>query len=308
VDADTRELLAGSIRELLGSGADVVAGLEELGWSDVVDDDPAAAIDLLFAEQGISGASSAALDTVAVARLDDGRVRPVVHPVGREFSALVEGRTLVIDGVVLGDTAGTFIVVSEGGSHVVDTEAHGVPPTPVGGFDPPSKLHRVTLTVDLGDVAEGSVDWPTVTATARRALASELVGNATAMLALATEQITARHQFGKPLGANQSPRHRLAEGYAHVRGAAELVTTAWHTRTPEDALAAKAYAGRASDITSRACLQVCGAIGLTTEHALPGFVKRARVLDALYGGWQWSTRRIGTGIASTSRIPTSGRL
>ena len=65
MDADTRELLTESVHELFERrGAEVVAGLEELGWQDVVSDDPVAAIDLLFTEQGKAGQASAALDTV----------------------------------------------------------------------------------------------------------------------------------------------------------------------------------------------------------------------------------------------------
>lgn len=309
MDTDTRGLLAGSIRDLLAGGEDIVSGLEELGWSDVVDDDPAAAIDLLFTEQGVTGTASSALDTVAVVGLDDGAVHRLVHPVCGTFAARVDGANLLVDGVVLGAAHGDAVVVAaDGAGYVVSTAGPDVHIGQVGGFSPESALRRVNATVDLGSVDEVRVDWTAVSAAARLALAAELVGNATGMLNLATEQISDRRQFGRPIGANQSPRHRLAEGYALVRGAAELVKMAWHTGTAADALTAKAYAGRASDTAGRACLQVCGAIGLTTEHGLPRYVKRARVLDALYGGWQLTTRQIGTQIATASRVPTNGRL
>lgn len=307
MDADTRDLLSGSIRQLLGSGSDVVSGLNELGWDDVVDDDPAEAVNLLFSEQGRSGKASAALDTVAFARLTDSTIHPLVHPAGGEFSARQSEGALVVDGVLLGKPTDDCVAASPCGSFVVPID-DGAKVVPVGGFDPESQLRRICLTVDLRSVTEADIDWPGTAAAARRALAAELVGNATAMLELATEQISARRQFNRPIGANQSPRHRLAEGYALVRGAEELVTMAWRTGSAAEALVAKAYAGHASDIASRACLQVCGAIGLTTEHPLPRYVKRARILDLLYGGWQLCTRTIGEQIVATSRIPASGRI
>lgn len=71
---------------------------------------------------------------------------------------------------------------------------------------------------------------------------------------------------------------------------------------------AKTYAGQASDATTRACLQLCGAIGLTSEHPLGGYVKRARILDALYGGWREATHDIGMTLLRTEGIPPGPRI
>ncbi|EUA23061.1 hypothetical protein I553_5160 [Mycobacterium xenopi 4042] len=61
-------------------------------------------------------------------------------------------------------------------------------------------------------------------------------------------------------------------------------------------------------MTSRACLQVCGAIGLTSEHRLGGHVKRVRVLDALYGDWRTSTQEIGMTLLQRETIPAGARI
>jgi alkylation response protein AidB-like acyl-CoA dehydrogenase len=71
---------------------------------------------------------------------------------------------------------------------------------------------------------------------------------------------------------------------------------------------AKTYAGSASDVTSRTCLQVCGAIGLTSEHSLGRYVKRARILDALHGGWRESVQDIGMTLLRDERIPVGPGL
>ncbi|MDT5317331.1 MAG: hypothetical protein QOE74_6351, partial [Mycobacterium sp.] len=109
MDADTRELLQGSIRSLLLSRPDdLVAGLDDLGWDDVVADDEAAATSLLFTEQGRAAIASAALDTV-MRQAGGGDWRPpadggpgmVVHPLGRARST-AQAERMQIDGVVFG--------------------------------------------------------------------------------------------------------------------------------------------------------------------------------------------------------------
>jgi hypothetical protein len=319
MDADTRELLQGSIRSLLLSRPDdLVAGLAELGWDEVVADDEAAAVSLLFAEQGRAATASAALDTVMRqagggewASLADGGPGLVVHPLGRAKSTS-HGDRLQIDGVVFGapgpDATAVIGTDETSCAHIVSARQLVKSSTALGGFDPASTLHRVQLDLDVAALAELKTDWPLATAAARRALSSELVGNAQAMLDLAVEHVTQRIQFGRPIGANQTPRHRLAECYALLGGAQELVHAAWSSGTAWDATVAKTYAGYAAHTTSRACLQVCGAMGLTSEHALGSYVKRSTVLDALYGGWQQAVLTLGRELLRTYAIPAGPQI
>lgn len=320
MDADTRELLRESVQELFERrSAEVVAGLEELGWQEVVSDDPVAAVDLLFTEQGKAGRASAALDTVLIDAAGGDLCEPspseaplaVVHPVGAARCVRWDGR-LLIDGVVLSDpeTRGCVVAVeaAEPTVYVVDPGAVGTAATPVRGFDPASSLHRVCLEVSIAETQERKCDWTAAIAAGRRALAAELVGNGSAMLDIAVDHVRQRTQFGRPVGANQSPRHRLAQCYAQLAGARELIDVAWNTGASWDAWVAKTYAGHASDATSRACLQLCGAIGLTSEHPLGSYVKRARILDALYGGWRESTHGIGMTLLRTESIPSGPRI
>lgn len=310
MDVETQDLLRGSVREMFAAGdEDIVTGLRDLGWEDVVADDPNAAIDLLFNEQGRSGQSSSALDTIAYATTDDGTY-PVVHPLGAPTPGhRNDDGTISIDGVLLTDPQGPIMVpTAEDLGYLVGPQIIESASTPVRGFHAGSRLRRVRTTFDASALVSVAFDWTSVSAVAHRALAAELVGNGNAMLAIATNQIADRQQFGRPIGANQSPRHRLAESYALLGGAAELVKMAWQSGTPWDARVAKAYAGHALDTTSRACLQVCGAIGLTTEHALPTFVQRARVLDALYGSWSDAITEIGAQLLGAVAVPPGDRL
>jgi hypothetical protein len=321
VDADTRDLLRDSIRALLQSrDGDLVAGLDELGWQEVVAEDRAGATDLLFTEQGRTGRPSAALDPVLIdagggdllESMAADRSLAVLHPFG-VIQSRRRDEQLHIDGVVLTDpaeSAGVVIAVSDNPTAVYLLGAEQAAPstTPVRGFDPSSSLFRVCTTVSVAEVAECKSDWSAAAAAGRRALASELVGNGSAMLDIAVGQVGQRMQFGRPIGANQTPRHRLAQSYALLAGARGLLDVAWDTGTSWDATVAKAYAGYASDDVSRACLQVCGAIGLTSEHSLGGYVKRARILDALYSGWRRSVHDIGNQLLSTGTIPAGPRI
>lgn len=309
MDAETQGLLRGSIRDLFADGDDdITTGLDELGWSEVVADDAAVAIDLLFNEQGAAGKASSALDTVAHARAS-GAIYPVIHPVGAQTAAVRAGSQLDIDGVLLADVDQPAVSAGpDGCAYLIDLDTLRSAMQSVAGFHAASRLRRVRLSLDIETASAIDIDWPAVVAAARRALAAELVGNGTAMLRLATDQIANRHQFGRPIGANQSPRHRLAECYALLGGAQALVRMAWQSNSAGDARAAKAYAGHAVDATSRACLQVCGAIGLTTEHQLPGYVQRARILDALYGGWSVTMHDIGRELLQSVAVPIGDRL
>ncbi|BBZ70672.1 acyl-CoA dehydrogenase family protein [Mycobacterium paraseoulense] len=309
MDAETRELLRGSIHDLFetDAGGDVVAGLDELGWSEVVADDPAAALDMLFTEQGLLGRASAILDTVAFAEYDGVKI-PVVHPINSRASARVIDDRIEIDGVLLANPHGPVGVATHDTGFLVDLAAQQSAVTAVAGFDARSGLRRVRLTMACDGVTETDLDWTPIVAAAERALSSELVGNGSAMVRLAADQITGRFQFGRPIAANQSPRHRLAESYALLRGAAELSAVAWRTGSGADARTAKAYAGYAVDAASRACVQVCGAIGLTAEHPLSGHVARSRILDAMYGGWADSMTDIGGQFVASGCLPPQARL
>lgn len=320
MDRDTRELLRSSIRALLDSEpGDLLAGLSEFGWAEVVSDDEAEAVDLLFTAQGGAGVASAALDAVMVAAAagdlegtDPATPPVVVHPLGQTQSTITAGR-LYVDGVVHGaPPSGRMALVAEStaGSEVYALAPDQWPTASVvvRGFDPASGLHRVRLDLPIDDVARCASDWTSATAAARRALASELVGNARAMLTIAVEQVGQRTQFGRPIGANQTPRHRLADAYVQVSAAHELVHVAWVSRSPWDALVAKTYAGSAAETTAGACMQVCGAIGLSLEHPLGAYVKRSRVLDALYGGWEISVHDIGKRLLDTRIIPAGPHL
>ncbi len=316
MDADVRDLLRKSIQALLKSNnTDLVAGLAESGWHDLMAEDPAAAVDLLFTEQGRAGRASNALDSVILNAIG-GDLREmgwtVLYPLCTA-QCVRWNDLLSVDGVALSDprTVRGCVAAADGaesGVYLLPSEWVGETVIPVRGFDSSSVLYRVRLEVSIANLAEHKCDWAGAMGAARRAVASELVGNGCAMLNIAVDHVRNRKQFGRAIGANQTPRHRLAQCYTRLAGARALVDAAWKSGTPWDAWVAKTYAGYASEMTSRACLQVCGAIGLTSEHRLGGHVKRVRVLDALYGDWRTSTQEIGMTLLQRETIPAGARI
>ena len=134
-----------------------------------------------------------------------------------------------------------------------------------------------------GNVGGGVGDWCEIERRSRLALSSELVGVAERTVDVAAEHVSSRKQFGQPIGAYQAVRFRLAEAYAETVGARALVAAAVEDGSVTSAHLAHAAASLAGDAVAKHALQVCGAIGFSAEHALPGLVKRTFALAALLG-------------------------
>lgn len=142
---------------------------------------------------------------------------------------------------------------------------------------------------------------PTATlACAQRAIGWWLVGTSRTMLSLAREHALSRTQFGKPVAGFQSIRHKLAETYVAIEGAEATLSVA----TDElGSILAKAAAGQAALTASKHCQQILGGIGFTEEHDLQRHIKRALVLDGLFGSARELTREAGAIIRAQGHAP-----
>jgi len=303
LDAETRELLAGSLRELLAAHTDaasIAAALAELGWDEVWAGDPATATTLLFTEHGRALATSRVLDDVLLAELAPALPAPtgpraVLYPHPADKGDLVAcGAPL--RGLLLGRLDGVAEVVVPAVDAdsavllVVPAAKFADATAPTGGFDPQSGW----LAVARGPVPDGispvrAADaWTRAQAAGHRALATEIAGVCEAALALATAHTAARWQYGRPIASFQAVRHRLAEAHVAVVAARTTVEAAWAMAGEPDggawaARIAKLRAGRAQADVLRHTVQVLGAMGLTLESEMHRFVTRAAALDALLG-------------------------
>src|SRR5207244_9219423 len=133
--------------------------------------------------------------------------------------------------------------------------------------------------------------------------AHELCGLAQATLDRTVGYVTDRHQFGRPIAAFQTVRHRLTEVFVALASARSLLDASWATGEPLLGDAAKALAGRAGLLAARHCLQVTGAIGFTEEYQLAGRIRRVHLLDALYGGADALQAGIGARLLADRSLP-----
>lgn len=129
--------------------------------------------------------------------------------------------------------------------------------------------------------------------------AAQLVGLSRRMLDMAVQYAKDREQFGKPIGAQQAIKHRLANALIEQEFARPVVYRAgWSMATSArdaevDVSLAKIYAGQAAKFVAKEALQVHGAIGYTIECDLHMWMKRAWALAAAHGDPAFHRERVG---------------
>jgi hypothetical protein len=323
MDGEELELFERSLRHATEShsGAELDAALAELGWQDALEIDRRASISLIFGLQGRAGATSGALDRVITTALglevgdDTGVVLAAVDrwaPPGT-----IEGSTVTVRGVALAGLASrprALVVASRRGSDggaTADAAVAVTVPTsslslrPVHGVDPWLGLLEVTATGIERTEGPVALDdrWAGAVADARLALAHELVGTSRTMLELAREHALERVQFGRPIAAFQAIRHRLAETLVSIEMAEAVIDAAWLDGSPQTAAMAKAVAGREARTAAKHCQQVLAGIGFTTEHELHRSVRRALVLNGLFGTAKSITAAFGADLLTSRRLP-----
>ncbi len=306
MDADTLNELRLTLRKVFAAGADpsvVNKDLADLGWDDARHDDPAQTDVAFFEEQGRALAASDVLNTSLCEALGVDVGTGVTIPVRARSGDLAILLTDVVpEKLVVGDLrSAVFLTKSDIDPHNIDP--HGIDPHGIGLLDTTLGARRVVLRAGASGRPVDGAAWSAALTSARRSLASELVGVGLEALALAITYVSQRTQFGRPIGSFQAVRHRLAEAHVHLTAAQELVGAAWNSGDADDASIAKAAAGRAADHTVRTAIQVFGAIGLTWEHKLHGYVRRAASLDALAGESGFLEERLGRRLVDGAITP-----
>jgi hypothetical protein len=263
--------------------------LTELGWADIESEYGVDAAELLFRARARSLVQSECLDRLMIAELSpvlDGSVDAVVFP--GIAAGGCPGTEDEFSGILIGPPRGRVAVaISQPGGrvHVGALDAARLQSEPMNTFDATCEWTRVHGIVDVARI-EATRSWTDAVAAARCGLSTELVELGAAIVDLAVGHATGRTQFGRPIGAFQSPRHALAEAHARLEGARALAGEAWRSGGAFAALVAKAAAGRAHRTAADAAIQVCGAIGLTMEHDLHRYIARGMQLDALLGSYR----------------------
>ncbi|MFA5938284.1 MAG: acyl-CoA dehydrogenase family protein [Sinimarinibacterium sp.] len=128
-------------------------------------------------------------------------------------------------------------------------------------------------------------------------VAFEQIGGAAAMLEKARDHALQRFAFGRPIGALQAIKHRLADLFV----ATELARSncyygAWAVTSGSDELplaaaAARVSAGSAFETCAAECIQIHGALGFTWESDCHLYYRRAKGLAVALGSeFMWKER------------------
>ncbi|HXP03077.1 MAG TPA: acyl-CoA dehydrogenase [Stellaceae bacterium] len=158
----------------------------------------------------------------------------------------------------------------------------------------------VPQTALLGELHEG---WPSLARVydgAAVALSAEICGGAQRVLEMTVEYAKLRETFGKPIGSYQGVKHKCADMLVEVENAKSLTYyAAWAVdeKQPDAKLAvsmAKAYASDASRKVSNAGIQLHGGIGMTWEHDLHLYMKRAKASEVAFGDATWHRERVAS--------------
>jgi acyl-CoA dehydrogenase len=128
-------------------------------------------------------------------------------------------------------------------------------------------------------------------------LAAELLGLSAAAFERTVAYLKERKQFGVLIGSFQGLQHRAAELYAELELARSIVLQALQTidaGAVDLALVASAAKAKLCEVAQRAtneAIQMHGGIGMTDEHEIGFFIKRARVAQHTFGDYNYHLDR-----------------
>jgi hypothetical protein len=300
-----RQAIRAAAKDSLAFGR---ARLTDLGWDELLADEPRMAVVTLFEEMGRLRLTGPALDAVVLAALQgpySWATTRVVYPEPGRLTALpTEQGFLGIAFDEIDESIENVIVPLRAGSGIglQILPAGACRTTRVAGLDESAGLYRVGADRSEAVPAETRNDWTAGLMVARRALAHSLIGVASDLLQIAVDHVSLRQQFGRPLGANQAVQHSLADAKVELSAAEELAAEAWLTPTPLAAAVAKGTASRASDTVAAHGQQVLGGIGYTWEHSWRHPLRRAMLLSALLGSADECDAETGTQLARSGVV------
>jgi alkylation response protein AidB-like acyl-CoA dehydrogenase len=150
----------------------------------------------------------------------------------------------------------------------------------------------------LGTKHEGWMPLSRVIARATVALAAEMCGGAQQVLDMTVAYAKMRIAFGKPIGSYQGVKHQAADMLVAIENAKSLTYyAAWAVdQGLEDApLAVSMAKAAASDMYRKVAgtgIQLHGGIGMTWEHDLQLYFKRAKASEVAFGDATWHRERV----------------
>jgi alkylation response protein AidB-like acyl-CoA dehydrogenase len=225
-------------------------------------------------------------------------------PLTPTVQARPDGSDYVLSGVKdrvdCGDQADYFLVTAAGpdglAQFIVPAAAPGVTVTAEQSLDLVRRYARVdmdgvrlpaTCVVSPAGPAEAAVNRQVQIAVAIQC--AETTGAVQRVFEFTVQWAFDRYSFGRPLASYQALKHRFAdmklwlEACQATAGAAAHATARQAEDADELASVAKSYVGqRATDIVQD-CVQMHGGIGVTWEHDIHLYLRRATVNRTMFG-------------------------
>jgi alkylation response protein AidB-like acyl-CoA dehydrogenase len=140
-------------------------------------------------------------------------------------------------------------------------------------------------------VLEAAVDRAAV------GISAEMLGSMSEAFARTLDYLKHRIQFGVPIGSFQALKHRAAELFIQIelcRSAVMAAARALDAGSPDASKLASLAKARCSDaaiLVANEAIQMHGGIGMTDEHEIGFYLKRARVAELTLGDGAWHRAR-----------------
>ena len=230
-------------------------------------------------------------EVVATLAIDEGPIH------GSPIAASVtDGRLTGTKAFVAeGDSATLFVVAADDGLYLVAGD-EGVSRSPRHMAD--ARSHAEVRFENAPAVRLGGTDLTAqVVDRATVLVAAEMLGLAEQAFATTNDYLKTRVQFGQALSTFQALQHRMAKMLAElelmrsvVEGALEAID-AGRSDLDQAVSLAKSVAGDTAKLVTREMIQLHGGIGMTDEHDAGFYMKRAAVLEAMWGNAAYHRER-----------------
>ena len=201
---------------------------------------------------------------------------------GDAIGAWVTGDGAIVEA---GAQADVFLVTTEAGQRIVPAAEAIV--TPLGGLDLVRRFARVEVARDAGAPIGGDGERELQIAVVLQS--AETCGAMQRVFDITLEYLGDRYSFGRPLASYQALKHRVADNKMYLE-ASHAITAAAARAIAVDApdagaqaSAAKSYIASLATDVIQDCVQLHGGIGVTWEHDLHLYLRRATTNRAMYG-------------------------
>ncbi len=226
-------------------------------------------------------------------------------------TATTSGGKIAISGkktfVVDGGSADAFLVSAvENGSaglYIVPSDAKGVSIERLTVMDAHAAANVTFDKVEIAADAKMNGDGEMIDAVLDRArvgYAAEMLGLSDEAFKVTLEYLKTRKQFGQLIGSFQSLQHRAGIMFSELEQTRSCVAAALAELDNDSgqiarlASLAKARAGETAHLVTNEMVQMHGGVGMTDEYDAGLYMKRARVLEGLYGGESFHRNRYAT--------------